>query len=153
MLKCSTIPDRFKARRPIALIRYRQLPKLQYLFRKMKSNHYLFIGMLIVFSTLIASDEFTKSKTTIDPVPGSCTIFSASDSHSVLFGNNEDYNNSNTFYWTEPAASGNYGAVYVGFENYSYQGGINEKGLCFDANALPDSPINPHAATPSSTSL
>ncbi len=111
----------------------------------MKTKLYLSFGMLTLFSASIIFHQLADRKTTIDPVPGSCTIFSASIGNSVLFGNNEDYNNPNTYYWTEPAGNGNYGAVYLGFENYSYQGGINEKGLCFDANALPDSKINPHA--------
>lgn len=111
----------------------------------MKPKRYISIGILIVFSTLIVFGELISRKTTIDPVPGSCTIFSASVGDKVLFGNNEDYNEPKTYYWTEPASDENLGAVYLGFENYSYQGGINEKGLCFDANALPDSKINPHA--------
>jgi hypothetical protein len=111
----------------------------------MKSKGYILIGILIVFSSLIAFFDFSGRKTTGNPVPGSCTIFSASVGDKVLFGNNEDYNTPTTYYWTEPADNENYGAVYLGFENYSYQGGINEKGLCFDANALPDSKINPHS--------
>ena len=106
---------------------------------------YLTIGILFLFSTLIVFHEFKIRKKEIDPVPGSCTIFSASVGDQVLFGNNEDYNNPKTYYWTEPANNKNYGALYLGYENYSYQGGINEKGLCFDANSLPDSKINPHA--------
>ncbi len=111
----------------------------------MKNKLCVSIGILIVFSTLIVGAEFISRKTTIDSVPGSCTIFSASVGDKVLFGNNEDYNNPKTYYWTEPASNENYGAVYLGYENYSYQGGINDKGLCFDANALPDSKINPHS--------
>jgi hypothetical protein len=111
----------------------------------MKAKVYISIGILIVFSKLIVFDELVNRKATIDPVPGSCTIFSASVGDRVLFGNIEDYNDPKTYYWTEPTSDENLGAVYLGFENYSYQGGINEKGLCFDANSLPDSKINPHA--------
>jgi hypothetical protein len=111
----------------------------------MKNKRYISVGIILVFSTLIVFDEFIIGNSKIGPVPGSCTIFSASVGDKVLFGNNEDYNNPKTYYWTEPATNENYGALYLGYENYSYQGGINEKGLCFDANALPDSKINPHA--------
>lgn len=110
----------------------------------MKDKLYTSIGILIVLSTLFAFDELISRKK-IDPVPGSCTIFSAAIGDKVLFGNNEDYNDPTTYYWTEPSSDENLGAVYLGFENYSYQGGVNEKGLCFDANSLPDSKINPHA--------
>src|ERR1700741_91343 len=105
----------------------------------MKNKHVVSIGIFIIFSTLIVIAKFTGKKNTVDAVPGSCTIFSASVGDKVLFGNNEDYDNPKTYYWTEPAGDGNYGAVYLGYENYSYQGGINDKGLCFDANTLPDS--------------
>lgn len=37
----------------------------------------------------------------------------------------------------------------MGFKDYSHQGGINEKGLCFDLNALPKSRLNPHPELPS----
>ncbi len=65
-----------------------------------------------------------------------------------LFGNNEDYTNQNTCYWIEPGDSENYGCLYLGFENDALQGGINEKGLCFDANSLPGSTLNPHPELP-----
>ncbi len=110
----------------------------------MKTKLYFSIVILLVISALTIFHEFISRKNTLDPVPGSCTIFSASIGDRVLFGNNEDYTNPNTYYWTEPADKENFGAIYLGFENYSYQGGINEKGLCFDANALPGSRINPH---------
>lgn len=73
-----------------------------------------------------------------------CTIFTVSEEDTVLFGNNEDYSNPNTFYWAIPPTTETYGAVYFGFDNLWPQGGINEKGLAFDINALPDTPINPH---------
>ena len=110
-------------------------------------NHYLFIAFSIFFSipgrVQTQTVAFSNRNANNDPVPGSCTIFSASKGDQVLFGNNEDYNDPKTYFWTEPAGNENYGAVYVGYENYSYQGGINDKGLCFDANALPGSKLNP----------
>ena len=81
-------------------------------------------------------------------IPGSCTIFAASFGNTVLYGNNEDYFNPNTYYWINPPSDGRYGGVYVGFDNLSPQGGINEKGLAFDYNALPEAPLNPHSELP-----
>lgn len=81
-------------------------------------------------------------------VPGSCTIFAASFGNTVLYGNNEDYNNPNTYYWVQPSSEGTYGGVYLGFDNFSPQGGINEKGLAFDYNALPEAALNPHPELP-----
>ena len=66
--------------------------------------------VIIVFNCLLALSETTKilplgmdvvNQGSVDTndtsdkltlVPGSCTIFSASYSNTVLFGNNEDYN-------------------------------------------------------------
>ncbi|WP_281612611.1 hypothetical protein [Flammeovirga sp. SubArs3] len=94
--------------------------------------------LLLFISSIGIKNKFS------DPVPGSCTIFSASIGNQTLFGNNEDYFDPDTYLWTEPATRGNYGCIYLGFKDYSHQGGINEKGLCFDANALPDVKINLH---------
>ncbi len=80
--------------------------------------------------------------------PESCTIFTASFGDTVLFGNNEDYTNPNTYYWTSPSTPQFYGGVYVGYGNLSPQGGINEKGLAFDYNALPEVPLNYHSELP-----
>jgi hypothetical protein len=82
------------------------------------------------------------------PIPGSCTIFSASFGNTVLYGNNEDYRIPKTYYWTEPSSEKAYGGVFLGFDNFSPQGGINEKGLAFDFNALPEAPLKPHPELP-----
>lgn len=81
--------------------------------------------------------------------PESCSIFTASLGDTVLFGNNEDYTNPKTYYWISPSTSEFYGGVYLGYDNMSPQGGINEKGLAFDYNALPKASLNPHPELPS----
>jgi hypothetical protein len=93
---------------------------------------------------LIATNQKLYSKSSTNPVPGSCTIFSASVGDKVFYANNEDYYKSHTYLWTNEATDENYGCIYLGFKDYSHQGGINEKGLCFDANALPKSTIKLH---------
>lgn len=110
----------------------------------MKNKLNISVGILVFSSIWIIVYQITNT-TTIDPVPGSCTIFSASIADKVLFGNNEDYYKPKTYLWTDPATDVNYGCIYLGFKDYSHQGGINEKGLCFDANALPKSKINAHS--------
>ena len=73
-----------------------------------------------------------------DPcVPGSCTIFAVRRGDKVFFGNNENWSDLTTIYWVEPSRPGHCGSVYLGFNAYNPQGGINEKGLAFDYNALP----------------
>jgi choloylglycine hydrolase len=91
-------------------------------------------------------------------IASSCTIFTAAIGETVFFGNNEDYKLNNAYRWYVPAQNitttyyGDqeiYGAVFVGFANNNdtnvdnwEQGGMNEHGLCFDANGLPDILMN-----------
>ncbi|NJK87051.1 MAG: linear amide C-N hydrolase [Bacteroidales bacterium] len=66
-----------------------------------------------------------------------CTAFYIKTKNAVLIGNNEDGSNPETRIWVEPAGEGRYGRLYFGFSDLSPQGGINEKGLWFDAFGLP----------------
>ncbi|MCV9388251.1 C45 family peptidase [Reichenbachiella ulvae] len=108
-----------------------------------KNKYYLWMGLSACLAVGLGI-TYSLSPQPYDPVPGSCTIFSAAIGDRVLFGNNEDYYKPKTYLWTDQGAKGDYGSIYLGFKDYSHQGGINEKGLCFDANALPKSPINLH---------
>jgi len=65
-----------------------------------------------------------------------CTIFNASKGGRVLAGNNEDLNTTDSRIWFYPPSGGKYGYVYVGFDSFSIQGGMNDQGLFFDYNAL-----------------
>ena len=76
--------------------------------------------------------------------PGFCTIFCISGGDSVFFGNNEDWKNPNTYCWVEQPSDSTYGVIYLGFDDLFPQGGINEKGLAFDANALPGIKLKEH---------
>jgi penicillin V acylase-like amidase (Ntn superfamily) len=91
--------------------------------------------------------HFDKA-TISNQAPESCTILTASQGDKVLFGNNEDWINPNTYYWTVPPTADNFGVVYFGFDDFRPQGGVNEKGLAFDVNALPKSALNPHPELP-----
>jgi hypothetical protein len=84
----------------------------------------------------------------IDPLPArhaaqptgeSCTVFYASDGQVALGGNNEDYRHPFTKVWFLPPEEGKHGRVYFGFENYIWQGGMNDQGLFFDALAVDQS--------------
>jgi penicillin V acylase-like amidase (Ntn superfamily) len=81
-------------------------------------------------------------------VAEACTSLTATQDDIVLFGNNEDYSNPNTYYWVVPSQNGTYGGVYFGFDDFWPQGGVNEMGLAFDINALPEAPLNPHPELP-----
>jgi uncharacterized protein (TIGR03435 family) len=66
-----------------------------------------------------------------------CTAFCAAGRGQVLVGNNEDWNNPHTKIWFVPPKPGSYGRVYVGFDDLTPQGGMNEHGLWFDGFAAP----------------
>jgi tetratricopeptide (TPR) repeat protein len=72
-----------------------------------------------------------------------CTIFNAAKNGRVLAGNNEDLNSTDSRVWFCPPQEGKYGYVYVGFDSYGIQGGMNDQGLFFDYNALRFAQMNP----------
>jgi len=53
----------------------------------------------------------------------------------TMVGNNEDYWNPNGRVWFEKGNKGEYGVLYVGFDNFWPQGGMNQAGLVFDGFA------------------
>ncbi len=61
-----------------------------------------------------------------------CTIFVLTNSHRVLFGNNEDWINPKTRIWFVPAGDSYYGCVYVGYDDGWARGGMNTEGLACD---------------------
>lgn len=67
-----------------------------------------------------------------------CTALYMKAGNKILAGNNEDFSNPETRIWFVPAGeNGTYGRMLFGFNDLSSQGGINEKGLWFDAFGLP----------------
>lgn len=61
-----------------------------------------------------------------------CTIFYFVHNGNMYFCNNEDWSNPDTEIRFHPASNGKYAWVYFGFSNNWAQGGVNEKGLCWD---------------------
>ena len=66
-----------------------------------------------------------------------CTGLYTRTNHGVLVGNNEDGANPETKVWFVPGKGKTYGRMCVGYNDLSAQGGVNEKGLWFDAFGLP----------------
>jgi hypothetical protein len=89
---------------------------------------FLFIPLLIV------------SKTT------ACTIFTASNGETIMFGGNEDQTPNSSFLVADN--SGTHGVVYFATPwkkmPLVMQMGINDMGLCYDANWIPKENLNPH---------
>jgi hypothetical protein len=117
--------------------------------------------ILITFSSLLIYANSVKGGRISNQNPPSCTIFTAAIGDKVLFGNNEDYEIEGTYMWLFPSQeiegiepySGtgiSHGTVFFGFDNNDFrgdgypQGGMNDQGLCWDANGLPVINMNPH---------
>jgi hypothetical protein len=65
-----------------------------------------------------------------------CTGFVLQDGERVLVGNNEDWFNPRSKIWFVQPVNDRYGSVFFGFDDFWPQGGMNQKGLFFDAFAL-----------------
>lgn len=76
-------------------------------------------------------------------VPGlqshACSMFTLVRDGVVLFANNEDYVEPG-YVWFTPAEDGKLGRVNFGFKDRFAQGGMNEKGLAFDAATTAEIP-------------
>lgn len=108
--------------------------------RKMRIGQHLRILMGIAG---VASLALSAAATSLPPQedgaavePGiGCSIFVIQLGETVLFGNNVDDGNPNTYYSVVPAREeGEYGYITLGFNQP--QGGLNEAGLVFDTNAV-----------------
>ena len=75
--------------------------------------------------------------------PSGCTVFTVAKGDQVFFGGNDDYINPDSWYWVDPGEGENYGAIWIGTPD-NVQQGVNEKGLAYDANGLPDFTTNIH---------
>lgn len=86
------------------------------------------------------------------PPAEGCTIVMIAKGKVVLAGNNEDWKNPVTKIWFVPASNGKYGRVCVGFDDLFAQGGMNDRGLFIDANALAPTGWKPVAGKPAAPS-
>lgn len=81
-----------------------------------------------------------------------CTIFTAQQDDTVLFGNNEDWHEYEAVMNFNPASPGRYGSVGVGVISRNgvtnFNGRMNDQGLAWDVNSLPNSDIEPQPGKP-----
>ncbi len=66
-----------------------------------------------------------------------CTFFKLTTQGQTMVGNNEDAWSIDPRIWFENGKEGEYGAVYLGQNNSTPQGGMNEAGLMFDGLRSP----------------
>jgi len=72
---------------------------------------------------------------------GACTLVKMTAKGRTIVGNNEDFTNPDTRIWFEPGTGRQFGAVYVGYNSLSPEGGVNEAGLMFDAFGMKNKPL------------
>ncbi len=77
-----------------------------------------------------------------------CTGLVVQDGNRVLVGSNEDWFNPRTKIWFIQPVDDRYGSVFFGFDNFWPQGGMNQKGLFFDAFALKPKAVEEPEAKP-----
>ena len=65
-----------------------------------------------------------------------CSMFKLTMYGKTMVGNNEDFWNPNTRIWFEQGKANEYGAIYVGYDNFWPQGGMNQAGLVFDGFSM-----------------
>jgi len=90
--------------------------------------HNLIRSSIIFFVIIICLSQFGSA----------CTVFHASNDSFAFGGNNEDWNDSDTYIYFYPPTEDSYGKAIVGYSgSYKIQGGVNEKGLFWDGLAAP----------------
>lgn len=101
------------------------------------------LALLTIFSTWFI---FESAK------PSSCTIFTAMQGETVLFGNNEDWHNPNPMIGFFPPSSIGFGSVHFGYRDsvgqVNFEGAVNDQGLAWDINSTPRFKLNPHPEKP-----
>jgi hypothetical protein len=83
--------------------------------------------------------------------PHSCTIFTAVQSDTVLFGDNLDYHEGDLIVGFFPPSSEGYGSVHFGYRKgdmQSYQRVVNDQGLAWAVNSIPEAKLNQHPEKP-----
>ena len=81
-------------------------------------------------------------------LPGkSCTIFTAVQGDTVLYGNSEDQHNPDPVIGFFPASDESYGSVHFGTRSedglVTFEGAVNDQGLAWDINSTPRTKLDP----------
>jgi len=105
----------------------------------------ILIYSIILFTAVqIAAQEYYTDKTSDKcTYPSGCTVITLSKGDSVFFGGNDDYIETDSYYWVQPGDSSRYGVIWIGTPDNPQQG-VNEKFVAYDSNGLPRVDVNPH---------
>lgn len=83
--------------------------------------------------------------------PHSCTIFTAVQGETVLFGDNFDFHEGELVIGFYPQSANEYGSVHFGYkkgDGQSYSRVVNDQGLAWAINSIPNGKVNPHPEKP-----
>lgn len=112
----------------------------------LKVKRLIALMLFAIFSTWFVL-ESTK--------PHSCTIFTAVQGGTVLFGDNWDYHEGDLIIGYFPPSTEGYGSIHFGYmegegsDSYtSYQRAVNDQGLAWAVNSIPKGKLNPHPEKP-----
>jgi len=86
-------------------------------------------GLKLLFVAMISFEAASDAS--------GCTFFKVTVNGHTMVGNNEDAWSIDPRIWFEKGEPGEYGAVYLGQNNSTPQGGMNEAGLMFDGLKSP----------------
>ena len=79
--------------------------------------------------------------------PHSCTIFTVVQGERVLFGDNWDWHDGNLVIGFYPPSTEGYGSVHFGYKKgagQSYSRVVNDQGLAWAVNSIPNGKVNQH---------
>jgi tetratricopeptide (TPR) repeat protein len=93
-------------------------------------KNFSMVAIVLLFNIFLASDMFC------------CSLIKITARGKTIVGNNEDFSNPDTRIWFEQGNGKQFGAVYVGYNELSPEGGINEAGLMFDAFGVDSKPLH-----------
>ena len=106
-------------------------------------NVLLVLVFLMVF-TILGYNEIKR--------PNNCTIFTAVQGETVLYGNNEDYHYKDLVIGIFPPSAKGFGSIHFGYRlpdgNINLEGAVNDHGLSWDTNSTPGAKMNPHPERP-----
>ena len=112
----------------------------------LKAKHLITIMLFAIFPAWFVL-EITK--------PHSCTIFTAVQGETILFGDNWDWHDGNLVIGFYPPSTEGYGSIHFGYmegegsDAYtSYQRAVNDQGLAWAVNSIPKGKLNPHPEKP-----
>jgi hypothetical protein len=112
----------------------------QFLRNITKSNILLQVLIILILTLVIFFTAYYQ--------PGkSCTIFTAAQGDTVLYGNSEDQHNPDPVIGFFPPSSEGYGSVNFGITGkdgqYNFEGAVNDQGLAWDVNSTPKTKLDP----------